>query len=103
MADYIYIAQMDIPPELEDDFNRIYDTQHVPEILKVPGVHGCTRIVLDNATVDGMPRYAAIYEIDSPAVVRSPEWRAAADKGDWKPQIRPHTSNRIHCVYRKLS
>ena len=40
MADYIYIAQMDIPPELEDDFNRIYDTQHVPEILTVAGVHG---------------------------------------------------------------
>ena len=37
MADYIYIAQMDISPELEDDFNRIYDTQHVPEILTVGG------------------------------------------------------------------
>ena len=103
MADYIYIAQMDIPPELEDDFNRIYDTQHVPEILTVAGVHGCTRYALENATVEGIPKFAAVYEIDSPEVVKSPEWRAAVDKGDWKPQIRPHTSNRVHCVYKKLA
>ena len=33
MADYIYVVQMDVPDELEDAFNRIYDTQHVPCIL----------------------------------------------------------------------
>ena len=36
MADYMYLVQMDIPVELEDDFNRIYDTQHVPNILTAP-------------------------------------------------------------------
>ena len=29
MADYIYLVQMDIPVELEDEFNRVYDTEHV--------------------------------------------------------------------------
>ena len=43
MADYIYLVQMDIPEELEADFNRIYDTQHIPNIVKAPGVHSCTR------------------------------------------------------------
>ena len=32
MADYMYLVQMDIPAELEDEFNRIYDTEHVPNI-----------------------------------------------------------------------
>lgn len=27
MADYILLIQMDIPAELEDDFNRYYNTQ----------------------------------------------------------------------------
>ena len=36
MADYLYIVQMDIPADKEADFNRIYDTQHVPNILTVP-------------------------------------------------------------------
>ena len=39
-APYIYMVQMDIPAEHEADFNRIYDTEHVPEIMKVPGVRG---------------------------------------------------------------
>ncbi|OFW36734.1 MAG: hypothetical protein A3J29_02190 [Acidobacteria bacterium RIFCSPLOWO2_12_FULL_67_14b] len=102
MAKYIYVAQMDIPPELEGEFNRIYDTQHVPDILKVKGVRSCNRYVLESATVEGFPKYAAVYDIDSPEVVKSPEWRAAADKGDWKPKIRPHTFNRKHAIYRKL-
>ena len=32
MADYLYVVQMDIPADKEADFNRIYDTQHVPNI-----------------------------------------------------------------------
>ena len=48
MADYIYLVQMDIPTELEDEFNRIYDTEHVPNIVKAPGVHGCTRYRLES-------------------------------------------------------
>ena len=38
MAVYIYLVQMDVPADKEADFNRIYDTQHVPELSKVPGV-----------------------------------------------------------------
>ncbi len=49
MAGYIYLVQMDIPNELEEEFNRIYDTQHVPNITKVPGVHGCARYKLESA------------------------------------------------------
>ena len=43
---YIYMVQMDIPAEHEAAFNRIYDTEHVPEILKVPGVRACSRTAL---------------------------------------------------------
>ena len=32
MADYILLIQMDIPAEIEDDFNHYYNTQHVPRI-----------------------------------------------------------------------
>ena len=41
MADYILVVQLDIPNELEDDFNRAYDKEHVPNLLNVSGVHGC--------------------------------------------------------------
>ena len=53
MADYIYLVQMDIPESMEDEFNRIYDTQHVPNITKAPGVHACTRYKLESTDVEG--------------------------------------------------
>ena len=64
-APYIYMVQMDIPAEHEADFNRVYDTEHVPEILKVPGVRGCTRYVLEKTNKDGLARYLALYEMDA--------------------------------------
>ena len=35
---YIYFVQMDIPDALDAELNRIYDTEHVPMLSKVPGV-----------------------------------------------------------------
>ena len=102
-APYIYLVQMDIPAEHEAAFNRIYDTEHVPEILKVPGVRACTRYALENTNRDGMPRYLAVYELESADVMKTPAWSAASEKGDWAPKVRPHTTNRSHTVMRRIS
>ena len=48
---YAYVVQMDIPQHLDTDFNRIYDEEHVPTILKVPGVRSCTRYRLEHSTI----------------------------------------------------
>ena len=103
MADYIYLVQMDIPNEVEEEFNRIYDTQHVPNIIKAPGVHGCVRYKLESADVEGVARYAAVYEIDSPDIPETDGWKAESDKGDWPSKIRPHTSNRSHLIFKRIS
>ena len=103
MAEYVYLVQMDIPSELEEDFNRIYDTQHVPNILKAPGVHRCTRYRLESSDVEGVARYAALYEIDSPEVPTSAAWRAESEKGDWPGKIRPHATNRSHIIFKQVS
>ena len=102
MADYMYMVQMDIPSELEGKFNRIYDTEHVPNIIKAPGVHGCTRYRVESVNVEGVARYAALYEIDSPDVPQTEGWKAESEKGDWASKIRPHATNRSHIVYKKI-
>ena len=101
-APFVYLVQMDIPAEREADFNRVYDTEHAPEILQVPGVRACARYVLERTNREGMPRYLAMYELDSPDVMTSPAWLAASEKGDWAPKIRPHTTNRSHTVMRRI-
>lgn len=100
---YVYVVQMDVPQELEAEFNRIYDKDHVPTILKVPGVRSCARYRLDHSTVATMPRYLAIYELDRAEIIDSPQWQEASDLGAWKPKIRPHTTNRQHSVFERIA
>ena len=103
-APFIYMVQMDIPAEHEADFNRIYDTEHVPEILKVPGVRGCTRYAAgDDQQATAWRAISPCTKLDSADVMDSPAWLAASEKGDWAPKIRPHTTNRSHTVMRQIS
>jgi hypothetical protein len=111
-AKYLFVASMDVDADKEALFNEVYDTEHVPYILKVPGVHGASRLTAEGFTVviGGVstekpapsPRYHALYEIDSPAVLLSKEWAAAAEAGRWPSQVRPYTRNRAHALYKLL-
>ena len=99
---YIYVVQMDIPAAFEAEFNRIYDTEHVPMLSKVPGVSGVTRYRLEKSNDSRMQQYMAIYEIESPAIVDSKEWEVAGAWGDWATKIRPHTTSRHHSFFKKI-
>ena len=37
-ARYVFIASMDVDPDKEAIFNEVYDTEHIPLLLTVPGV-----------------------------------------------------------------
>jgi hypothetical protein len=107
---YLFIASMDVDADKEALFNEVYDKEHVPFLLEVPGVRAVTRIkgedfrfsiagALKDVPHSG-PRYSAIYEIDSPAVIASPQWAVAVEKGRWASEVRPFTRNRHHAMYR---
>jgi hypothetical protein len=108
---YLFMVSMDVVKEKEALFNEIYDTEHVPLLLKVPGVCAVSRMKTEPAAfniggerkvLDGgsEPQYVAIYEIDSPDVLLSQEWAEAGEKGRWPSEVRPFTSNRRHVVRR---
>ena len=99
----VYVVQMDIPQHLEAEFNRIYDEDHVPTILKVPGVRSCARYRLEHSTVPGMQQYLTIYELDSPDVLKSAAWEKAGSFGDWATKIRPLTTSRHHSVFERIA
>jgi len=110
---YVFIVSMDVSPEKEALFNEVYDREHVPNLLKVPGVRSVTRSRTETAqfalggqtkplTGEGMPRYMAMYEIDSPDVLASPAWADAAERGRWPTEVRPYTTNRQHILRKVL-
>ena len=103
MSEFIYVVQMDIPKDKEADFNRIYDEQHVPEIMKVPGVLGVTRFKLTESSDKAMPQYLAIYRCASKDIPQNPAWKKASNTGDWKDMIRPHTTNRKHSTFEQVA
>jgi hypothetical protein len=70
MAPALQIGRMDIPPEVEDEWNRWYNTVYIPNYEKVPG---CIRGRRYHATV-GQPQYLTVYEFENVNVSKSPEW-----------------------------
>ena len=41
---YQFFVSMDVKEEFENLFNEVYDKEHIPELLKVPGVEWVTRL-----------------------------------------------------------
>ena len=101
MTEYLWVVQLDIPPELEADFNVIYDTQHIPNISNTPGVLDVRRYVLEKP-VQGVPKYTTLYRLTSPDLPYTPEWIAASAAGDWQTRIRTHVMNTRRAMYRAI-
>ena len=109
---YVFTAAMDVDPDKEALFNEVYDQEHIPELLKVPGVLSVTRMTLAPLTmsmggelktivVEGEPKYSAVYELESAEVLTSSAWAKAVELGRWPKEVRPFTRNRRH-VLRKI-
>jgi hypothetical protein len=82
----IFLVYTDIDPKYEEEFNAWYNTEHVPELLRLPGFLDAARYV----AYKGRPKYLAVYELASVDALRSPEfqkWRAAPSP--WSRRIAP--------------
>jgi hypothetical protein len=106
---YVLTVSMDVQPDKEALFNEVYDKEHVPLLLKVPGVISVTRFKNGPVTMmlggerktivaENEPRYTALYELESPDVLTSDAWAKAVEEGRWPGQVRPYTTNRRHVM-----
>jgi len=107
---YLFVASMDVDADKEALFHEVYDTEHIPNLLKVPGVHAVARMEgepfafsiggAEKRVAHDGPRHSALYEIDGPHVLVSPAWGQAVEAGRWPGEVRPFTKNRRHALYR---
>ena len=85
MAKGLLVASFDFSTAHEDEFHDWYDTEHVPERQRVPGIMNATRwIGADN------PTYAvATYDLESLSVLQSPAYLAVggANGSPWTKRV----------------
>ena len=73
---------MDVAPDKEGLFNEVYDTEHIPCLLEVPGVISVIRLINQDIEMmiggelkavknENEPWYVAVYELESPDVLKS--------------------------------
>jgi hypothetical protein len=90
----LMLIGMNVAPEHENEFNEWYNSEHIPALGAVPGVLCARRY----RGAGGTQRYVALYHLEAPEILRSADWRKAADT-PWTQKMRPHFRDqlRIEC------
>ena len=82
----LFVVMMDIDEDKEADFNRVYDEEHIPILLQVPGVIDAARF---KTSTEGLPSTWRSMKSKNPDVPESDAFREASDIGEWAPQGPP--------------
>ena len=106
MADFpecLLIVTVEVDPAVEGEWNRWYDTVHLPDALRCPGVRRGRRYVSSGQISESNAGktekhakrlYTTIYEMDSPEATTTPEFQAMRG---WH-QFAPHVRSRTHAI-----
>lgn len=84
LASHLFIVQAAVPEDIEPAWNRWYDEVHLPEIARCPGFLSAQRYVADE--LSGR-RYIAVYELESPAAMKSAELAARRGWGEFQGRV----------------
>jgi hypothetical protein len=104
----LLVVLSDIRPELEPDFARWYDQEHLPQRLAVPGFIRAARYEAGPVVYSGgltmpeaaPPRHLAAYEMEGPEVLESEAYRhLIANPSEWTRRIRSTFQLRLRHSY----
>lgn len=101
MTEYLFVVQLDVPAEVEDAFNRLYDEEHVPTLLTIAGVSNARRYKLVEGDFGDMPRYLTLYDVESPDIPESQEWQKKASTPRYS-RLRRHRRRRGRGTFRRI-
>ena len=87
------ISAMEVDPAIEDEFNEWYNEEHMPLMDAVPGMLAARRF----RATGGLPRYVAVYHLESAAVYLERSW-AEANQTPWIRRIHRHRLRTLHMI-----
>jgi len=89
----------DIAPEAEAEFNQWYNTEHIPQLLGVPGFLTGRRY----QAVEGKPQYLALYQLTDVSVLKTDVFRHVREMPtEWTTKMRPLFRNTTVAAYQQI-
>ncbi len=82
----VMLFAMNVLPEVDAEFNAWFDDEHIPNLLKVPGVLAARRFRMQ---AGGSHRYLILYHLSKPEVQASAEWKQGG-ASPWTDRMKPH-------------
>lgn len=92
----LMIFACNVKPETEVEVRKWYREEHIPRLLKVPGV-ASARFFQSQA---GTHKFIALYEIETPETCASDAWKEAVVT-PWTGRMRPHLEDVLRVVLRR--
>jgi hypothetical protein len=92
----LLLVMIDVDPAHDDELERWYEEEHFPERVGCPGFLSARRYLAR----EGEPKYLALYDLESVAVLSSPAYLKIYDPpSPWTVAIRKHFRTAISNVY----
>lgn len=85
---WVYVVHTDVPDHIVDEYNAWYDEEHLPRLVRVPGVIRARRY----AARTGHPRYLTAYDLTERDAFSSPAGLQAR-KTPWTEKMRALFTN----------
>jgi hypothetical protein len=86
--EFLLIVSTDIEGAVEDEFNDWYNVEHIPKLVKVPGVLSARRYM----ALEGKPKYFTVYHHENEYVRSKDEYKQILQT-EWATKISPYLKN----------
>jgi hypothetical protein len=95
----LLLVMIDVDPEHEEEFNRWYNEEHLPERLVCPGFLSGRRFV----ALEGGPKYLALYDLESPEALQSEAYQKIYPPSEWTKRIGKHFVRVVRNLYSEIT
>jgi len=97
----ILVVMMEVDPAHEEEFNRWYDDEHLPERLEIPGYISARRFKLEEG--EGVLKYLCIWELEDGSPLRSEAYQAQQRRpSDLRERAHAYIKQRMRGLYTQI-
>ncbi len=98
----VLVVMMDVDPEHEEEFNRWYDDEHLPERLEISGYVSARRFKLQDG--EGVLKYLCIWELEDGSPLESEEYKAQRERpSELRDRAQSYVTQRARGLYKQIT